>query len=211
MDSLIQAIDQASSSEQLLGAVEALAATQSPLAVNKLVEVLSFNNPGAAVAAVEGLVAVGDEAVEALLAEIHNKNYGARAWVIRALAGIGNPKALETLLEAVNTDFALSVRRAAARGLGRIQWGQHDPQKVGVDQERVATTLIRAFQDSEWVVRYAAIVGLEGLAVALSPEPPELLRQVRLELLRQIDQESDLAVRARAVMGLSRVTQQMSV
>jgi len=51
---LIQAVEQADSSEGLLNSVKALAAASSKQAIPTLITVLGYNNPGAAVAAVEG-------------------------------------------------------------------------------------------------------------------------------------------------------------
>ena len=48
-------------------------------------------------------------------------NYGARAWAVRALAGIGDVRGLEVLEDALAQDIGPSVRRAAARGLGQLQ------------------------------------------------------------------------------------------
>ena len=66
-------------------------------AIATLVQVLGFNNPGAAVAAVDGLIALGSPAVEPLLSRLDPRNYGARAWAVRALAGIGDVRGLELL------------------------------------------------------------------------------------------------------------------
>ena len=123
----IEAIEQANSAENMLDAVEALADIRQEAAIPTLIKVLGYNNPGAAVAAVEGLIALGNAAVPALLELIDGYNYGARAWSIRALAGIGNPQGLQLLLNAAINDFSLSVRRAAARGLGSIAWTELNP------------------------------------------------------------------------------------
>jgi HEAT repeat protein len=53
VNTLIQAVDKADSADELLEAVKALAAVRHEAAIPKLVEVLGYNNPGAAVAAVE--------------------------------------------------------------------------------------------------------------------------------------------------------------
>ncbi|MGK7909684.1 MAG: HEAT repeat domain-containing protein, partial [Synechococcus sp.] len=47
---LIRAIDLADSADAMLDAVEALADIRSPEAIPTLIEVLGYNNPGAAVA-----------------------------------------------------------------------------------------------------------------------------------------------------------------
>ena len=122
IESLINAVTAADSASLLVTAMENLAATQQPAAIPTLIAALSYNNPGAAVAAVDGLVQIGEPAVEPILAQLDGHNYTARAWAIRALAGIGDPRGLVTLLGAATADFALSVRRAAAKGLGSMKW-----------------------------------------------------------------------------------------
>ena len=116
----ITALQQADSAQDLLRATQELAASADASAAPVLVEVLGFNNPGAAVAAVEGLISLGTAAVDALL-QLDPENYGARAWAVRALAGIGDVRGLELLLDALGSDVAASVRRAAAKGLGQMQ------------------------------------------------------------------------------------------
>ena len=88
---LIQAVEQADSSEGLLNAVKALAAAESPEAIPTLITVLGYNNPGAAVAAVDGLIQIGEPAVLPLLEQLDGYNYGARAWAVRALAELATP------------------------------------------------------------------------------------------------------------------------
>ena len=205
----MQAVEQADSAEALLRATVALAAVAEPEAAGTLVEVLRFNNPGAAVAAVDGLIAIGDSAVPALL-ELDASNYGARAWAVRALAGIGAVEGLAVLEEALATDVGPSVRRAAARGLGQLRL-ETLPETVR------GTTLLRCLQaleagsaDGEWVVRYAVVVGLERLAL---PEPAQrserlsVLPRVRSTLLNLAHEASEdtPVVRLRAAQALERL------
>ena len=93
ISALIQAVEVADSAGGLVQAVRSLAMSKSPQAIETLIEVLGYNNPGAAVAAVDGLAAIGRDAVPALLAQLDGYNYGARAWAIRALSIIGDPRA----------------------------------------------------------------------------------------------------------------------
>ena len=109
---LIAAVQRADSSQGLLLATQALAACPDPAAASTLVEVLGFNNPGAAV---DGLIGLGPGAVDALL-QLDPENYGARAWAVRALAGIGDVRGLELLVDALGTDVA--GQRAPRRGQG---------------------------------------------------------------------------------------------
>jgi len=165
---LIRAVHDADSPLLLVKAVKALADARHPEAIPTFLEVLGYNNPGAAVTAVDGLVALGDIAVQPLLEQLDGHNYTARAWGVRALAGIGHPKGLPTLITTLKTDFAMSVRRSAARGLGNIRWDEMPAAERPAAQEETLETLLMACQDEEWIVRYAAIAALEGLAIALS-------------------------------------------
>jgi len=199
---LIAAVDNADSAAALIGAVRSLAAAQSPEAITTLITVLGFNNPGAAVAAVDGLVALGSDAVPALMEQLDGYNYGARAWAIRALAMIGDPRALEVLVETARGDFALSVRRAAAKGLGFIDWSQLPEGERAIAQGAASSALKVALDDPEWVVRYASVVGLAGLAIALKNQgqPLDGLRE-RLQITAH--QDPEIVVRARAQLAVS--------
>uniref|UniRef100_UPI000471D953 HEAT repeat domain-containing protein n=1 Tax=Candidatus Synechococcus spongiarum TaxID=431041 RepID=UPI000471D953 len=118
VQALMDAVQAAQTADDLTDAVECLSASPHPMAIPCLIQVLGFNNPGAAVAAVDGLVAVGSAAVPAILANLDDYNYGARAWSVRALAGIGDLRGLPLLERALAQDIGPSVRRAAARGMG---------------------------------------------------------------------------------------------
>jgi len=202
---LIRTVEEADSSDSLLEAVKALAAAKDPGAVSTLITVLGYNNPGAAVAAVDGLIDLGEIAVESLLEQLDGYNYGARAWAIRALAGIGDPRGLEILLETAASDFALSVRRAAARGLGTIRWERLPAEQIPGEQQRVAAVLIQASEDPEWVVRYAAVVGLQGLASAVKANRPEWVEQIVTRLKEIAKMDDTVTVAARALLALQKL------
>ncbi|MEH2363250.1 HEAT repeat domain-containing protein [Nostoc sp.] len=209
---LIRAVQEADSSERLLDAVQELAAAGIEESVPTLIAALGYNNPGAAVAAVDGLIAIGEAAVPPLLELIDDYNYGARAWAIRALAGIGDVRALDTLLEAAKTDFSLSVRRAAARGLGTLRWHQLPSEKLESVQTQVLEALLLICQDPEWVVRYAAVTSLETLAMSGdNPQSgnampaavnnavtlPDQASRITNQLQQMLDTDADLGVRTR--------------
>ncbi|MEM9164782.1 MAG: HEAT repeat domain-containing protein [Cyanobacteria bacterium P01_F01_bin.4] len=202
----LQTVNAADSAQGLIDAVEALSALKDERAIPTLIEVLGFNNPGAAVAAVDGLIQIGIPAATPLLKQLDGYNYGARAWAIRALAGIGDPRGQDLLLQAAVEDFAMSVRRAAARGLGTIRW--HDiPLEARLERQlRSQTALLQATQDEEWVVRYAAIVGLQALADALEqPWALDPLATIHQHLQTMRIQDDALAVRARAQWALQQL------
>lgn len=193
----IEAVNRADSADLLLKTVEDLAAIGDRAAIPTLVEVLGFNNPGAAVAAVDGLIKIGEPVVPYLLNNLDSYNYGARAWATRVFAGIGDPAALDLLLKAAVTDFSQSVRRAAAKGLGSILWSKLPADQIAPAQQKVLDTLLLATEDGEWVVRYAAIVGLEALSSTLAQSQPELLSKITDRLQQLIDSDSEVAIRAR--------------
>lgn len=194
---LITAVNQADSADSLLEAVEDLAAVADITAIPTLVEVLGFNNPGAAVAAVDGLIAIGEPVVPYLLQNLDDYNYGARAWATRVFAGIGDPAALDLLLEAATADFSQSVRRAAAKGLGSILWSKLPASEIASAQQAVLQTLLLATEDGEWVVRYAAIAGLESLAANWAETQSELRNKINLHLNQLLASEPQTVVKAR--------------
>ena len=199
---LIRAVEQADSAQRLLQAVHQLADTRHEGAIPTLITVLGYNNPGAAVAAVDGLVSIGEPSVPALLEQLDQHNYTARSWAIRALAGIGDPRSLVTLLGAATADFSLSVRRAATRGLGAMKWCWFPEQLLPIAQEEAMEALLFvAQQDEEWVVRYAAIVGLQSLAIEVTATHPDWRLQMLAQFEQQMVQDEAWAVRARACMA----------
>jgi phycocyanobilin lyase beta subunit len=181
----------------MVEAVERLAQARLAAAIPNLITILGYNNPGAAVAAVEGLIQIGQPAVRPLLELLDGYNYGARAWALRALAGIGDPQALDLLLDAAKNDFALSVRRAAARGLGTIHWDELPPEDVVPAQARAIEVLIAVSEDHEWVVRYAAITGLQELAIARMISNPDVTRQILEHFDRLVESDDNITVIAR--------------
>lgn len=202
LSSLLRAVEDADSSSLLLEAVQNLASAHLEGAIPALIATLNYNNPGAAVAAVDGLIQLGEPAVPALLEQLDCHNYTARAWAIRALAGIGDPRGLVTLLGVATADFALSVRRAAAKGLGMMKWHWFPDDLLEIAQEEVLEALLFvAQQDDEWVVRYSAVVGLEALANAIAPTHPEWRSQIQSQFEQMAVNDNSWAVRARVWMA----------
>ncbi|MEM9569332.1 MAG: HEAT repeat domain-containing protein [Cyanobacteria bacterium P01_E01_bin.34] len=203
---LIRAIDAADSADAMLDAVEALAEVRSLDAIPTLIEVLGYNNPGAAVAAVDGLIQIGEPAVVPLLELMDGYNYTARSWAVRALAGIGDPRGLHILRDAAMTDFSFSVRRAAAKGLGFVRWEQMSRDEIVPAQGQALDTLLEKVRDEEWIVRYAAVVGLQELTHALiqqlqTSEPPPAVSEygqcIEDAFNQSLQTEVQLVVRAR--------------
>ena len=207
LQSKLQDVEAADSAQSMLDAVEDLAAIKHEGAIDMLIRVLGYNNPGAAVAAVDGLIQIGTPAASALLSQIDGYNYGARAWALRVLAGIGDPRGRDLILETAAEDFSLSVRRAAARGLGKIQWEKLSEQERQAGQIKARETLLHvASEDVEWVVRYAAVVGLEGLAKAMVIDNKrDLAAPILGGLQDRIDQDEVPTVQARAQWALEKM------
>ena len=205
IESLIRDVREADSALALLQTTRRLAAAAHPEAVPCLVEVLGFNNPGAAVAAVDGLIAIGTEAVEPLLANLDEHNYGARAWAVRALAAIGDVRGLGLLEEALGQDIGPSVRRAAARGLGQLDLtGLGDPEADALRQ-RCLDALEAGAADGEWVVRYGVTVGLERLVLPLPTTSPWSLRAAAVLARLSGPPEEAEVVQLRARLALERL------
>lgn len=193
---LIRAVEQADSPARLIEAVRSLAAVIDEAGISTLIAVLGYNNPGAAVAAVKGLIDLGESAVQPLIEQLDEYNYGARAYSIRALAAIADPRALDVLITAAATDFAPSVRRAAAKGLGTLRWSQLDAEQGSFAQAKALQTLLSVSQDSDWSIRYAAVVGLQALGTI-----PDLLGQIQAQFEQMAQTEPDKAVRARVALA----------
>ena len=200
---LLNRLDEAATAEQVRFAVEDIAAAQLVESVPILIKVLGYNNPGAAVAAVDGLIQLGEPAVMPLIELLDGFNYGARAWALRSLAGIGDPRGMDLVVKASLEDFALSVRRAAARGVGTLRWELFPEPELAAAQKRAIDTLIQVCEDPEWVVRYAAITGLESLLQAIG-EGSEWRSQLVQRLEIAVSKDETLAVRARARLALER-------
>jgi phycocyanobilin lyase subunit beta len=193
---LIEAVEKADSAPKLIAAVKALADAKLESCIPTLIKVLGYNNPGAAVTAVNGLIALGDIAVKPLIEQLDGYNYGARAYTIRALAAIAHPAGLDCLLQSAS-DFAPSVRRAAAKGLGKMRWELLSAEKIPEAQNQVINTLLQTYQDQDWSIRYAVIVGLDELA------KNGLSKQILTHLQSLSSQETDLAVSARLQLAIS--------
>jgi phycocyanobilin lyase beta subunit len=194
---LIQAVEQANSDERLVESVRALVACHSEDAIPTLIAVLGYNNPGAALVAVEGLIGMGEPAVMPLLEQLDDYNYGARAYSIRALAAIADPRALDVLVTAAATDFAPSVRRAAAKGLGNLHWHKLTPEQITDAQAKALQTLLQVAEDSEWAIRYAAVVGLQGLATSATGTTESIQNWFE----QMLSSEADSGVRSRVLMA----------
>ena len=198
MDELIRAITVADTPSQMVTAVKNLAATKDPAAIPTLIAVFGYNNPEAAIVAAAALTQLGEIAVPQLLDQIDDYNYGARAYSIRTLEAIADPRALSVLIDTALTDFAPSVRRAAAKGLGNLQWEKLDISESQIAINRALETLLLICEDTDWSIRYAAIVGLQALAKVAIMQAP-IFAKFQLMLTK----DTEKAVRARLQLALA--------
>lgn len=102
-------------------------------------------------------------------------------------------------------DFALSVRRAAVRGLGTICWELMPAEQMVDAQLRAVKTLLQASRDPEWVVRYAAAGGLQALAGAATVKP-DWLAEVSAKLEEIAQSDETVSVRARAMLAREKLS-----
>jgi phycocyanobilin lyase beta subunit len=206
LDAAIADLEQASSSEGLIVATRRLAALQHPGAAESLMQVLAFNNPGAALAAVDGLVAIGPDAVPTILNNLDARNYGARAWAVRALAGLADERGLEVLVDALLHDVGPSVRRAAARGLGDLVLNP-EPDRAADQFNLCIRSLEEGSEDGEWVVRYAVVVGLERRHGPVPERAASSLKRIPAVLQRLAEPEAEeiAVVRQRSRLALQRL------
>ncbi|MEN9203472.1 MAG: HEAT repeat domain-containing protein [Thermostichus sp. DG_1_6_bins_120] len=158
-------LEQATSPEDLLRLVRALGALGQVEGIPLLIRAFGFNRPAVGEAALEEVLRFGELAVKPLLEQVDSFDYGARAYSVRALARIGHGDAYAFLVEAIRSDFAPSVRRAAVRGLGRVA-----ARRPLSDQEQALQLLHQCLSDSDWGVRYAALGALTDLARSGLPE-----------------------------------------
>ena len=202
LSTAIQALDRASSTPELVEATRALCALGDPEAAGTLVKVLGFNNPAVAAVATQGLIQLGRNIVPTLLVSLDARNYGARAWVVKALAALRDPRGLDLLEHALEADIAPSVRRSATRGLADLEL---DPACSDQQLQRCLQGLLKAGQDDEWVVRYAAVFGLEQ-RLRHAPVGSSLTIQA-VPMLRTLASEAEDAkvVRLRAELALQRL------
>ena len=154
----ILALDRATTTSELVEATQTICGLKDLEAAPTLIKVLGFNNPAVGAVATQGLIALGRDVVPILVVNLDVGNYGARAWVVRAIATLRDPRGLDLLEHALNADIAPSVRRSATRGLAEMEL---EGSNISKDFSRCCEALFKAAADDEWIVRYAAAFGLE--------------------------------------------------
>lgn len=185
----------------LLGAIDRLllpenreAAINHEEAIASLIEKLYYNHPAISSTVVESLVQRGTETVEpSIAAFLTCKDHGVQGFIVQALARIGDIRALDLLIEVVGIEVANhcqgSVRRMAARGLGKIGCTTNDISAINRCIEKLNWALSNV---EDWALRYAAIVSLQEIA---TPETQKILEQ-------SLGQQTDRIVRLRCQTAL---------
>ena len=196
-------LDRATSTPELVQATQGICALNDANAAPTLIKVLSYNNPAVAAIATQGLIALGRAVVPDLLSSMDTGNYGARAWVVKALAALQDPRGLDLLDHALRADIAPSVRRSATRGLAELDLDLPNQLDALV---RCCEGLLHAGVDDEWVVRYAAAYGIERRLISNALTPS--LQTEAMTVLNQLAsaQEPVKVVRQRADLALLRVS-----
>jgi len=198
----IRNLDRASSTPELVQATRAVCALGDPEAAETLVKVLGFNNPAVAAVATQGLIQLGRDIVPTLLVSLDARNYGARAWVVKALAALRDPRGLDLLEHALEADIAPSVRRSATRGLADLEL---DPVARDQQLDRCLRGLLKAGHDDEWVVRYAAVFGLEKRLLHAPVDSSRTDQAIPMLQTLASDGEDARVVRLRAALALQRL------
>ena len=204
----LQAIEQAATRQELAGASAQLVAWMPQLssepalqgqAISCCIDLLKANNPAAALHALRGLVDCGAAAVEPLLNSLDERDYGSRAWTVRALSALQDSRGLSVLQRAVANDIGPSVRQAAAYGLGRLQGNDESLLR------QCLNSLELACSDSEWSVRYAGVAALEQRLQQSLPTELDNRARALLQQRSQQDLDDTLVVRLRALLALERL------
>ncbi|HIK09013.1 MAG TPA: HEAT repeat domain-containing protein [Oscillatoriaceae cyanobacterium M33_DOE_052] len=193
---LIAQLRRAAVPPEAIAVIQDLRAAGTPAVIQPLIEVLSHHHPSVPAAAVEALVQLESAAVEPLIAAFRTSgDQGVQAYIIQALARIGDARALDLLVEVVGVSVANhcqgNVRRVAARGLGRI--GCNSPENVAACVAKLSWALLSA---EDWALRYAAAVSLAEIGTA----------EAQAALQQALSPESDVVVQARIQTALEQLT-----
>jgi len=170
-------------------------------AINTFIESLKHHNPRVSSTAVERLVKFAPVNIQPLIDAFQNStDQNIQAYIIQALAQIGNPEAVDLLSEVVGTEVANhcqgNVRRIAARGLGHIGSTSTNPKIIHCVSEKLIWTLLNP---QDWGLRYAAAVSLQEIA---TPEANIALQQA-------LKQEDDKVVRGRIATAVTANSEQL--
>lgn len=165
---LIEQLQRSQTPIDTVAVIKTLATSDTKAAISPLIEVLSHHHPSVPAAAVEALVKLAPDSVSPLITAFRaSRDHGVQAYIVQALAQIGDSSALELLVEVVGVEVANhcqgNVRRVAARGLGKIGSTTNDPQVTQQTVEKLTWALLNA---EDWALRYASVVSLQEIATS---------------------------------------------
>ncbi|HAJ57853.1 MAG TPA: Bilin biosynthesis protein PecF [Cyanobacteria bacterium UBA8543] len=187
---LINQLHKAVTPTETVTVIQALAARRTNEAIAPLIQIFHHHNPVVLAAVVEALVQLAPNTVEPLITAFQaSKDHGMQAFIVQALARIGDARALDLLIEVVGVEVANhcqgNVRRVAARGLGKIG-RTSDSQTRYRAVERLTWALFNA---ADWALRYAAVVSLQEIATA------EALVALQQALTQELDNVVQLRIK----------------
>ena len=148
---------------------------------------------------------IGKEAVEPLLSSLDAHNYGARAWAVRALAGIGDVRGLDVLEDALSHDIGPSVRRAAARGLGPALRRSRPEDRAPVRERCLVALRAAGRMGSGWCATPWPWASRGWPCPCPSGHPHNDRAEASLAQLLDPELEDTLVVRLRADLALERL------
>jgi phycoerythrocyanin alpha-cysteine-84 phycoviolobilin lyase/isomerase subunit PecF len=186
---LIEQLNRAIATTEIVALVQTLATNRIKIAIAPLIQMLHHHNPAVSAAAVAGLVQLAPDSVEPLITAFQAcQDHGVQAYIVQALAQIGDARGLDILIEVVGTEVANhcqgNVRRVAARGLGKIGKINHSNTRNKA-VEKLTWALLKP---QDWALRYAAVVSLEEIATEVT------IATLQEALSQEIDQVVNLRI-----------------
>eukprot|EP00871_Galdieria_phlegrea_P002149 jgi/Galph1/2935/GphlegSOOS_G1598.1 len=187
----------AQSPAELVEATRFIASYGDARLIPVLVDVLGFNNPVAAKVALDAIVSYGSSSMPYLLKATAAFNYSVNAYALKALARLGDVSVLEICLQCAYHGTVPNVRRAAVRSLGSLKYSD-------IERRSVVENLASFLCDSEWSVRYAAVVSMEKLSNSMENQDP--IKDLLQSKLKETSvSDKDPVVRSRALLAVHRL------
>ncbi|MHB8625040.1 MAG: HEAT repeat domain-containing protein [Aggregatilineales bacterium] len=166
-------------------AVRALSRTGDPRAAAPLLHALTAEyapDPKLYEPVRDGLIRIGKPAFERLRESLNAENVYVRELVVDVLAELGDNRAVEPLIQVLQTDDVSFVRSSAASALGKLR------------DTRATGSLIDALNDTKKSVRWAVVAALG-----------EMMDKDAIVPLRQMLADSTPEIRNAAQQSLSRL------
>ncbi|MBE9053623.1 HEAT repeat domain-containing protein [Nostocales cyanobacterium LEGE 11386] len=193
---MVSQFNDASTPQEAIAAIHAIAVsgTTELAIINTLISALSHHHAAVGAAAVAVLVQLAPATVVPLIAAFEtSSDQGFQAYIIQALAQIGDERAFDLLAAVMGTTVANhcqgNVRRIATRGLGKIGSNSSDAEIIRCTEEKLTWALLTP---EDWGLRYAAAVSLQEIAT----------KQAQAALQQAIAGEADQVVRSRITLAL---------